>query len=255
MPVKYWRNLPEADRIAPLIRNARQMEEDMIARATTQPPARHMRRKAREVEEETQPIQSLADAATAIDTCRRCPLYEHATQTVFGEGPENADVMFVGEQPGDQEDLAGRPFVGPAGQVFDDAIKSAGIDRRRLYVTNAVKHFKFVPRGKRRIHQSPSTGEIQACRFWLDLEREFVRPKIIVALGASAAQSLVGKAVSISRMRGAPIDLEDGSVLYITNHPSYLLRIPDPETRAKEREKFEADLALIRAHMERLEKS
>ncbi|WP_449394500.1 UdgX family uracil-DNA binding protein [Devosia riboflavina] len=255
MPVKYWRNLPEADRIAPLIRNAKQMEQDMIARATTQPPARHMRQKAREVEEETQTIQSLADAAEAVHDCRRCPLYEHATQPIFGEGPANANVMFVGEQPGDQEDLQGRPFIGPAGQVFDDAIKNAGIDRRRLYVTNAVKHFKFVPRGKRRIHQSPNAGEIHACRFWLNLEREFVKPKIIVALGASAAQSLVGKAVSITQTRGRPIDLEDGSVLYITNHPSYLLRIPDPETKVREREKFEADLAMIHAHIQRLEKS
>lgn len=255
MPVKYWRNLPEADLIAPLIRNARQMEEDMISRATTQPPARHLRQQAREVEEKPSEIQSLEDAAAAVGNCRRCPLYEHATQAVFGEGPGDADVMFVGEQPGDQEDLKGRPFIGPAGQVFDEAIKNAGIDRQRLYVTNAVKHFKFEPRGKRRIHQSPNAGEIQACRFWLNLEREFVKPKIIVALGASAAQSLVGKAVSISRMRGQPIALEDGSVLFITNHPSYLLRIPDPETKARERAKFEADLALVRSHIESLEKS
>lgn len=255
MPVKYWRNLPEADRIAPLIRNAKHMEQEMIARAATQPPARHLRQKARETDEEYKEIQSLSDAAEAIDSCRRCPLYEHATQAVFGEGPARPEVMFVGEQPGDQEDLQGRPFVGPAGQVFDEAIKSAGIDRRKLYVTNAVKHFKFEPRGKRRIHQKPNAGEIQACRFWLNLEREFVRPKIIVTLGATAAQSLVGKAVSISKMRGAPIDLDDGSVLYVTNHPSYLLRIPDAESKVREREKFEADLALVRAHMQRLEKS
>lgn len=256
MPIKYWRNLPEAERIAPLIRNARQMEQDMIARATTQPPARHLRQKAREDEapQDEKQIQSLADAHEAIEGCRRCPLYEHATQAVFGEGPEHADVMFVGEQPGDQEDLAGRPFIGPAGQVFDDAIKNAGIDRRRLYVTNAVKHFKFVPRGKRRIHQKPNTGEIQACRFWLNLERDFVKPKIIVALGATAAQSILGKAVSISGSRGAPIALEDGSILFVTNHPSYLLRIPDPESKAQERAKFDADLAMIRQHMEGLEK-
>lgn len=256
MPVKYWRNLPEAERIAPLIRNARQMEQDMIARATTQPPARHLRQKAREVEapEKTEQFQTLHDVSEAVDACRRCPLYEHATQAVFGEGPPQAQVMFVGEQPGDQEDLQGRPFIGPAGQVFDDAIKNAGIDRSRLYVTNAVKHFKFVPRGKRRIHQKPNTGEIQACRFWLDLEREFVKPKIVVALGATAAQALVGKAVSISSTRGRAIDLEDGAVLIVTNHPSYLLRIPDPETKAREREKFDADLMLIKSMMQRLEK-
>jgi len=252
MPVKYWRNLPEAQLIQPLVRNARQMEQDMIDRATTQPPARHLRQKAREVVEEPHDIGSLTDAAEAISDCRRCPLYEHATQAVFGEGPENADVMFVGEQPGDQEDLAGRPFIGPAGQVFDDVIEKVGIDRSRVYVTNAVKHFKFVPRGKRRIHQRPDSGEIQACKFWLNLERQFVRPKVVVALGATAAQSLVGKAVSISKMRGEPIELEDGSVLYITNHPSYLLRIPDAEGRARERAKFVADLELVRDHMERL---
>lgn len=227
----------------------------MVARASPQPLGRHARQKAREPEEKNHEIQSLGDAAEAIDACRRCPLYREATQAVFGEGPAPADVMFVGEQPGDQEDLQGRPFVGPAGQVFDDAIKNAGLDRRRLYVTNAVKHFKFVPRGKRRIHQKPNAGEIQACRFWLDLEREFVKPKIVVALGATAAQSLVGKAVSIAGTRGAPIDLADGSVLYVTNHPSYLLRIPDPESRLRERKKFEADLALVRNHMQRLEKS
>ena len=253
MPVKYWRNLPEAASIAPLIRNARQMEEDMIARAATQPPARHMRQEERREVLENKEIQSLSDVKEAVDTCRRCPLYEHATQPVFGEGPPDAQVMFVGEQPGDQEDLAGRPFIGPAGQVFDDAIRNAGIDRSRLYVTNAVKHFKFTPRGKRRIHQRPNAGEIQACKFWVNMERDFVKPKIVVALGASAAQSIVGKAISVSAMRGKPIDLGDGSVLYITNHPSYLLRIPDLETRAQERAKFDFDLALIRAHIERLE--
>ncbi|KQN75111.1 UdgX family uracil-DNA binding protein [Devosia sp. Leaf64] len=252
MPMKYWRNLPEAARIAPLIRNARQMEQDMIARAATQPPARHTRQKAHEVEEEAKDIQSLSDAAEAIGGCRRCPLYEHATQPVFGEGPAQAEVMFVGEQPGDQEDLAGRPFIGPAGQVFDEAMEKAGIDRSRLYVTNAVKHFKFEPRGKRRIHQKPNAGEIQACRFWLNLERDFLKPKIVVALGASAAQSLLGKAVTISKMRGQPIPLEDGAVLFITNHPSYLLRIPDPQKKREESANFDADLALIRDHMEKL---
>jgi probable DNA metabolism protein len=256
MPAKYWRNLPEAQGIKSLIQNAKTMEEEMIARAATQPPARHVRLQAQqEAEPKTTEIQSLAEATQAIDTCRRCPLFEHATQPVFGEGPATAKVMFVGEQPGDQEDREGRPFIGPAGQVFDEAIEKAGIDRSRLYVTNAVKHFKFEPRGKRRIHQKPNAGEIHACRFWLDLEREFVRPRIIVALGASAAQAIVGKAVSVSGTRGAPIDLDDGSVLFVTNHPAYLLRIPDPEGRAREREKFDADLALIRSYIAELENS
>ena len=248
MPVKYWRNLPEAERIAPLIRNARQMEQEMIARAATEPPARHLRQQARAGAQADTPeqIASLADARAAIEGCRRCPLYEHATQAVFGEGPERAEVMFVGEQPGNQEDLAGRPFVGPAGQVLDEAIEKVGIDRRRVYVTNAVKHFKFEPRGKRRIHQRPDAGEVAACRFWLNLEMEFVRPRVIVALGATAVTSLMGKAATISSLRGAPIRMEDGTILFVTNHPSYLLRIPDPEGRARERAKFEADLALVR---------
>src|SRR5690606_6842190 len=159
---------------------------------------------------------------------RRCPLYEYATQAVFGEGPARADIMFVGEQPGDQEDLAGRPFVGPAGRVLDEVIAEVGIDRRRVYVTNAVKHFKFEPRGKRRIHQRPDGGEIRACRFWLNLELQLVRPRVVVALGATAAQSLLGRSrVTISALRGAPLDMEGGAMLLVTNHPSYLLRIPD----------------------------
>ncbi len=198
--------------------------------------------------DEQNEIASLADARAAVQGCQRCPLYEHATQAVFGEGPRNADIMFVGEQPGDQEDLAGKPFVGPAGKVLDAAIAHVGLDRARVYVTNAVKHFKFEPRGKKRIHQRPDAGEIQACKFWLNLERAFVKPKIIVALGATAAQSLLGKSATISKLRGAPIELEDGAVLFVTNHPSYLLRIPDRELAAVERTKFERDLALVRDH-------
>ncbi|ODT48864.1 UdgX family uracil-DNA binding protein [Devosia sp. 63-57] len=255
MPVKYWSNLPEAALIEPLVRNAKAMEEEMIARAATQPPARHLRRKLETVEP-VDSVHSLGDAGAAVQACKRCPLYEHATQAVFGQGPERAEVMFVGEQPGDQEDLQGRPFVGPAGQVLDDVIEKVGIDRNKVYVTNAVKHFKFEPRGKRRIHQRPDGGEVQACKFWLNLERDFVRPKVIVALGATAAQSLLGKAsVTVSKMRGQPMTLPDGSVLFITNHPSYLLRIPDVEGRQRERAKFEADLAVVREMIEALENS
>lgn len=257
MPVKYWRNLPEAENIAPLIRNAKAMEQDMIERAATQPPAHHMRREARKPEpQQIQEITSLAEAREAVQSCHRCPLYEHATQAVFGEGPEHAEVMFVGEQPGDQEDLAGKPFIGPAGQVLDEVIEKVGIDRKRVYVTNAVKHFKFEPRGKRRIHQRPDGGEVQACKFWLNLEVEYVKPKVIVALGATAAQSLLGRAsVTIGKMRGAPIEMEDGTVLFITNHPSYLLRIPDAEGKARERAKFEADLVMVREAIAALEKT
>jgi probable DNA metabolism protein len=253
MPVKYWRNLPEAERIAPLVRNAKAMEQEMIERASTQPPARHTRQEARRVgpiAHDMDTIGTLADARAAVAGCQRCPLYEHATQAVFGEGPPTADIMFVGEQPGDQEDLKGRPFVGPAGKVLDEVIEKVGIARERVYVTNAVKHFKFEPRGKRRIHQRPDAGEVQACKFWLNLEMALVEPKIIVALGATAAQSLLGRAsVTISRLRGEPIRLDNGITLFVTNHPSYLLRIPDLEGKRREREKFEADLMQVREAM------
>jgi len=202
-------------------------------------------------EEEVSNISSLADARAAVQGCRRCPLYEHASQAVFGEGPQAAEVMFVGEQPGDQEDLAGKPFVGPAGQVFDRALETAGLDRRRIYVTNAVKHFKFEPRGKRRIHQKPNAGEIQACRFWLELEREFVRPKLVVAMGATAVQSLLGKSASISSLRGKKLELPDGAALLVTVHPSYLLRIPEADRKAEELKRFEADLRAVRAYVDR----
>jgi DNA polymerase len=248
MPVKYWRNLPEAELITPLIRGARLMEAEMIARAATQPPSRHQRQHGPEPAAggSSGNITSLADARAAVQGCQRCPLYEQATQAVFGEGHEQAMVMFVGEQPGDQEDLAGRPFVGPAGKVFDAALQKVGIDRSAVYVTNAVKHFKFVPRGKRRIHQRPDGGEIQACTFWLNLEISLVKPRVIVALGATAAQSLLGKAVTISSLRGVPMTMADGAILFVTNHPSYLLRIPDAERRARETATFEADLVLVR---------
>ena len=251
MPVKYWKNLPEAELIAPLIRNARSMEAEMIERATTQPPSRHLRQQARllEAADTAQEFSSLAAARAAVQDCRRCGLCEHATQAVFGEGPEDAGVMFVGEQPGDQEDLAGKPFIGPAGQVFDRAVEKVGIDRSRVYVTNAVKHFKFEPRGKRRIHQRPDGGEVQACKFWLNLEFGFVKPKVVVALGATAATSLLGKSATIGKLRGAPLEMADGSTLFVTNHPSYLLRIPDAAKKAEEQAKFEEDLLLVRQAM------
>ena len=179
--------------------------------------------------------------------CRRCDLYKHATQTVFGEGPLDAGIMFVGEQPGDQEDLAGRPFVGPAGALFDDALEKAGIDRSTVYVTNAVKHFKFVPRGKRRIHNKPDAGEISACRWWIEHERELIRPAVTVALGATAARSLIGKTVTIGKVRGEPLALEDGSECWVTVHPSSLLRMPNREKRHEARALFVRDLKRIKA--------
>jgi DNA polymerase len=182
--------------------------------------------------------------------CTRCDLYEHATQTVFGEGPPGAAILFVGEQPGDQEDLAGRPFVGPAGQIFDRALAEAGVDRRRTYVTNAVKHFKFVRRGKRRIHDKPNGGEIAACRWWLQQELALIRPSVTVALGATAARSLFGKAVTISALRGRGHDLPDAGETWVTVHPSFLLRVRDD--REAEYAKFVGDLRRIGERMKAL---
>jgi len=190
----------------------------------------------------------LADARR----CTRCDLYKPATQTVFGEGPLDAAIMFVGEQPGDQEDLAGRPFVGPAGALFDAALEAAGIDRSTVYVTNAVKHFKFVQRGKRRIHNKPDSGEISACRWWIEHERELIRPPVTVALGATAARSLIGKVVTISRVRGEPLTLADGSECWVTVHPSSILRAPDESARREGKRLFLRDLKRIKARAEEL---
>jgi DNA polymerase len=193
---------------------------------------------------------AIAKAAREAMTCTRCPLFEAATQVVFGEGPAGARAMFVGEQPGDQEDTIGRPFVGPAGQVMDRALEEAGIDRRTVYVTNAVKHFKFTPRGKRRIHQTPEVPEIRACGHWLDTERDLVRPRLLVLMGASAARAVTGRAVTISRERGRPVTLPNGQTAFITVHPSYLLRLPDAASKAREYAAFVRDLQAVRALME-----
>ena len=180
----------------------------------------------------------------AIHRCRRCPIGELDNQAVMGEGLKKSTLMVVGEQPGDQEDLVGKPFVGPSGQLLDRYLAEAGIDRRQVYVTNAVKHFKFVQRGKRRLHQSPTSGEIDICRWWLDGERTIVRPKVILALGGSAARGVLGKSVTISRSRGHPIPLDDGSEAWVTAHPSYLLRLRDAKKVEQER-LFRADLAAV----------
>ena len=196
------------------------------------------------------PDPALVRAAKDASVCRRCPLHEAATQIVFGEGPADAAAMFVGEQPGDQEDTIGRPFAGPAGQIMDRALEEAGIDRRTIYITNAVKHFKFVQRGKRRIHQTPEVPEITACGFWLDVERAHLRPRLIVLMGASAARAVLGRAVTISRERGQPISMADGQTVFVTIHPSYLLRLPDKAAKAREYEAFVRDLRTIRTRLE-----
>jgi DNA polymerase len=185
---------------------------------------------------------ALGEAAREALTCRRCPLWEPATQTVFGEGPAGARILFIGEQPGDQEDQIGRPFVGPAGQLLDRALEEAGIDRRAIYITNAVKHFKFVRRGKRRIHERPDTGEMQACRFWLDVERVRVAPRLVVLMGATAARTVLGRAVTIGRERGRPFALSASETGFVTVHPSFLLRLPDEASRAREYRAFVDDL-------------
>jgi uracil-DNA glycosylase len=174
--------------------------------------------------------------------CRACPLWKNATQTVFGEGPAKADLFFVGEQPGDAEDKEGRPFVGPAGRVFEEALAEAGIDRRKVYVTNAVKHFKWQARGKRRIHQKPNAAETAACRPWLDAELEVVSPRVLVALGATAAQALLGRSFRVTKQRGVPVESDLAPNVLATVHPSSILRAPDEAARREQYAAFVADL-------------
>ena len=194
------------------------------------------------MDQATSSITSLGKLAQAEADCRRCPLYRNATQAVPGEGPRHATLMLVGEQPGDKEDLAGKPFVGPAGRVLDQALADAGIDRKTTFVTGAVKHFKHEMRGKRRLHKRPNNYEIERCKIWLDEERRLVKPKAIIALGVSAARSLTGKTVTISKLRGRPLDLADGTRIFITMHPSALLRIPDHDDKRAAYRQFVADL-------------
>ncbi|MFC7536476.1 UdgX family uracil-DNA binding protein [Sphingomonas sp. GCM10030256] len=252
MPRKYWRNMPETSLVAPLIAGARARELEMIDRSA----GKDGMDAAIAAERRLEPGGNLRAAWEALMTdarsCTRCELYKCGTQTVFGEGPLDARILFVGEQPGDQEDLAGRPFVGPAGQLFNSSLEQAGIDRSQTYVTNAVKHFKFEQRGKRRIHSKPDAGEIEACRWWQEQERALIKPSLTVALGATAARSLTGKTLTISRAREAPLILADGSECWVTVHPSFLLRIPEEDRRAEERTRFVSDLKRIKARSEEL---
>ncbi len=231
MPRKYWKNMPEAALIPELVAGAQARESAMVENGAP-------------LFDEAERPETLAGIDKAIHACRRCPIGLLDNTAVMGEGPREAALMIVGEQPGDQEDLAGRPFVGPAGKVLDAALERAGIDRRSVYLTNAVKHFKYVPRGKRRLHQSPTAKEIDICRFWLEGEREIVKPKLMLSLGASAARGLMGKTVSITKARGVPHVLEDGSELWVTAHPSYLLRLQD-EAKEQQQRLFQADLAAV----------
>jgi DNA polymerase len=193
------------------------------------------------------PARALKALAAEAASCTRCDLYKNATQTVFGEGPADAALMLIGEQPGDQEDLVGRPFVGPAGKVLDKALEAAGIERAGTYITNAVKHFKNEPRGKRRLHKKPDTSEIDACRWWLDNELELVQPAVAVALGATAARALMRKALSINANRGRLIALPGGVQGLITVHPSYLLRLQEERDKRREFDLLVEDLRLADA--------
>jgi probable DNA metabolism protein len=247
MPKKYWRNLPEASLIKPLTAGAERLTNTMIANAATEP---HKSQKRPE------PSMKPRHAASDIEAlreeaadCRACPLWKDATQTVFGEGPQSAQIMLVGEQPGDKEDLAGKPFVGPAGQMLDRALEEAGIERTKVYVTNAVKHFKFVPRGKIRLHQKPNTAEIKACRPWYERELAAIKPDLVVAMGATAAQCVFGKITPINKNRGRLIDLGDDIKALVTVHPSYLLRLPDPDAKAQEYARFVSDLKIAAAFL------
>jgi DNA polymerase len=257
MPVKYWRNLPESAVIDDLIASAQPRTDAMITRAPgTAARGRGARRAA--LRRPPTPAGSRTPAPTdtldavreAAAHCRDCPLWKNATQTVFGEGAHGARVMFVGEQPGDQEDLAGKPFVGPAGKLLDRALQEAGVERGTVYVTNAVKHFKFEPRGKRRIHKKPNEAEIAACHQWYERELAAIQPDLVVALGATAARAVLGRATAIEKNRGRVIEGAMAHDVLVTVHPSFLLRMP-PEEKPAAYAKFVADLKLVASYTAR----
>ncbi|WEK48449.1 MAG: UdgX family uracil-DNA binding protein [Candidatus Andeanibacterium colombiense] len=231
MPRKYWKNMPETALIPQLVAGARARELAMVDAGS-------------DLFADAERAETLDGIAEAIQRCRRCPIGCNGTNAVGGEGTAGAALMVVGEQPGDVEETQGRPFVGPAGRVLMEHLDHAGIDRAQAYVTNAVKHFKFEQRGKRRLHKTPTAKEIDICRFWLDGERALVKTRVILALGASAARGVLGKTVSLEAMRGAAHKLDDGSELWVTNHPSYLLRLQDG-VRHEAEQRFAADLAKV----------
>jgi probable DNA metabolism protein len=235
MPKQHRRNLPQPSAVKPLIETTEPSTRAMIADAATKSEPSMIRRA---------PAAGLAVLRTEAADCRACHLYKHATQTVFGEGPQAAQIVLVGEQPGDKEDLAGKPFVGPAGLMLDRALEQAGVDRKKVYITNAVKHFKFVPRGKIRLHQKPNTPEIKACRQWYERELASIKPDLVVAMGATAAQCVFGKMTPIGKNRGRLLDLGEGAKALVTVHPSYLLRQPDADAKAREYARFVDDLKI-----------
>lgn len=230
MPRRYWKNMPEAALIPALVAGARARELAMVEQG-----------EARFADEPPTSLDAVAEGAIA---CRRCVIGCNGTRAVMGEGPDRASLIIVGEQPGENEEQVGRPFIGPAGQVLRQHLQDAGIDIDRTYVTNAVKHFKFTQHGKRRLHQTPTAGEIDMCRWWLEAERALIRPRLVLALGVSAARSLLGRTVSLQRERDRGHALDDGSELWLTSHPSYLLRL-DGVAREDEERRFSSDLRKI----------
>lgn len=250
MPQKYWKNLPEARLIPALVAQAGNAVEAMARRAPTAAKKRVPAPPKPVVE--AVPAGSIAALRAAARDCTACPLWQPATQTVFGEGPDEARVFVLGEQPGDQEDLAGRPFVGPAGKLFDRALAEAGIVREALYVTNAVKHFKFEPRGKLRLHARANAAEQAACRRWLTAELAAIAPRWILCLGAMAAQAIFGKSFRLVAERGEWRELAPGTQAIATVHPSYLLRVPDARERARAYDAFVADLEKLARAMGRM---
>lgn len=254
MPKHYWRNMPETERIPDLIKSASMRTRDMIAAEPTTPRKRAGAAHAKIAPEDLparlghvaghqEPPASLKDLQRALQGCRACPLWRDATQAVPGEGVSDQPLLaLVGEQPGDQEDLAGRPFVGPAGKVLDRALEAASIERGEMFITNAVKHFKHEPSGKRRLHRRPNAGEVEICRWWVVNELQLVRPRLVIALGATALQSLSTYRGTLENARSQTLQTREGAALRATIHPSYLLRLPDQDAKDEQFARFVADL-------------
>lgn len=253
MPKKYWQNMPETILIPEMVSAAKDRQSQMEKQGVIEPNPLASKIKSNVLKQTPMapPLHDLSNIPQALQHCKNCELYKTASQPVPGEGPETARLMVVGEQPGDKEDIAGRPFIGPAGQLLDECLKEAGINRDGIYLTNAVKHFKFVPRGKSRIHSKPSSMEIKACNFWLQKEAQMVNPDIILALGASAAQAILGKSVKLNDMRGRAISLKSGRKLIVTYHPSYLLRLGSPAQVRQTRNVFIEDLSFAATYLEK----
>jgi DNA polymerase len=259
MPMHYWKNLPEAQDISALIRAASSRAVDMVAAEPTAPRKRagaaHAKIAPEDLPERLTPVAEHANAPHSIDdltralkSCRACPLWKDATQAVPGEGASDHPLLaLVGEQPGDQEDIAGHPFIGPAGQVLDRALEAAGIARREVFITNAVKHFKHEPRGKRRLHKRPDRSEVEMCRWWVQHELDLVQPRLIVALGVTALHSLSAHKGSLSAIRGEALETREGLAMRATIHPSALLRLPDEADQEAEFARFVQDLKDARA--------